>query len=102
MEAEIQGLCAAIIDFLVHALRYQKKWGIGKDHSSLQAPTAHQTNYLSVKVLNGIIADFAKRFQVFISKIKGHSSKIEILAQRGYTTTLLDTKETLDRTAQSP
>jgi len=30
MNSEIQGLCAAIIDFLVHALHYQKKWGIGK------------------------------------------------------------------------
>jgi hypothetical protein len=33
MESETQGLCGAIIDFLVHALRYQKKWGIGEPKS---------------------------------------------------------------------
>lgn len=41
IDSEAQGLCVAIIDFWVHALHYQKKWGI-------------------VKVLGGIIADFAK------------------------------------------
>ncbi len=81
IDFEVQGLCAAIIDFLVHALQYQKKWGI-------------------VKILGGIIADFAKRFQSFLNKIRGHAHKIEILAQRGYTTILLDSKETLDKTAQ--
>jgi hypothetical protein len=81
IDFEVQGLCAAIIDFLFHALHYQKKWGI-------------------VKILSGIIADFAKRFQSFVNKIRGHAQKIEILAQRGYTTILLDSKETLDRTAQ--
>jgi hypothetical protein len=30
ISAEVQGLCAAIIDFLVHALNYQKKPGISR------------------------------------------------------------------------
>jgi hypothetical protein len=30
INTEVQGLCAAIIDFLVHALNYQKKPGISK------------------------------------------------------------------------
>lgn len=34
IDAEIQGLCAAIIDFLVHALNYQKKRGIGTSNLS--------------------------------------------------------------------
>lgn len=33
IDIEIQGLCAAIIDFLLHALHYQKKSGIG-EHSA--------------------------------------------------------------------
>ena len=61
IDSEVQGLCAAIIDFWMHALHYQKKWGI-------------------VKVLGGIIADFAKRFQAYVKKIKGHVLKIETLA----------------------
>jgi hypothetical protein len=81
INSEVQGLCATIIDFLVHALHYRKKWGI-------------------VKVLGGIIADFMKRFQVFVTKIRGHAFKIETLAQRGYTTILVQSKEVLDGTAQ--
>lgn len=54
-----------------------------------------------MKVLGGIISDFAKRFQTYVSKIKGHANKIETLAQRGYTTALLDSKETLEKAAQS-
>jgi hypothetical protein len=57
--------------------------------------------HATVKVLSSIIADFAKRFQAFVTKIKGHATKIEMLAQRGYTMTLLDSKEILDRVAQS-
>jgi|GraSoiStandDraft_27_1057306.scaffolds.fasta_scaffold288755_2 hypothetical protein len=53
-----------------------------------------------VKVLGGIITDFAKRFEVFVAKIKGHAIKIETLAQRGYTTILVQSKEVLDGTAQ--
>lgn len=53
------------------------------------------------KFLGGIIADFAKRFESYLTKIRRHANKIEVLAQRGYTTTLLDSKETLDKTAQS-
>lgn len=30
IDVEIEGLCAAIIDFLMHALCYQKKWSLGK------------------------------------------------------------------------
>jgi hypothetical protein len=30
INVEIQGLCSGIIDFLTHALQYQKKWGIGE------------------------------------------------------------------------
>lgn len=30
ISTEIEGLCATIIDFLVHALKYQKKWSILK------------------------------------------------------------------------
>jgi hypothetical protein len=81
INCEVQGLCAAIIDFLVHALHYQKKWGI-------------------VKILGGIIADFAKRFQAYVTKIKSHALNIETLAQRGYTTILVQSKEVLDGTAQ--
>jgi hypothetical protein len=53
------------------------------------------------KLLDGIIAGFAKRFESFVAKIREHANKIEVLAQRGYTTTLLDSKDTLDKTAQS-
>ncbi|KUJ16654.1 uncharacterized protein LY89DRAFT_734748 [Mollisia scopiformis] len=81
IDAEVQGLCGAIIDFLVHALQYQKKWGIAK-------------------VLSGILADFAKRFESFVTKIKSHATKIGVLAQRGYTTILLNSKDILDTTAQ--
>jgi len=30
IDTEVEGICAAIIDFLLHALQYQKKWGIGE------------------------------------------------------------------------
>lgn len=61
MDVEIQGLCATIIDFLVHALQYQKKWSV-------------------VKIMGGIVTDFAKRFQSFVVKIKRHASS-EVLVE---------------------
>ncbi|MCJ1389643.1 hypothetical protein MMC18_002500 [Xylographa bjoerkii] len=82
IESEVQGLCAAIIDFLLHALQYQKKWGI-------------------IKILGGVLSDFSKRFQSFVDKIRGHAYRIETLAQRGYTSVLLESKRTLDQTAQT-
>lgn len=52
-----------------------------------------------VKVLGGILADFSKRFQTFVDRIRGYAERIETLAQRGYTSVLLDSKKTLDQTA---
>ena len=77
---EIQGLSAAIVDFLVHSLKYQKKLGI-------------------VKALGSMVTDYAKRFQSYLSKIKGHANKIERLSQQGYTSVLMESKQVLDATS---
>ena len=50
--------------------------------------------------MSGIVADFSKRFQSFMIKIKRHTSQIEVLAQRTYTTILIQSKEILDSSSQ--
>jgi hypothetical protein len=54
-----------------------------------------------VKILGAIVSDFARRFQNFLDKIRHHANKIERLAQQGYNTILVDSKDLLESTASS-
>jgi hypothetical protein len=55
----------------------------------------------SVKILGAIVSDFARRFQSFLDKIRHHANKIERLAQQGYNTIIVDSKDLLESTASS-
>ena len=69
--------------------------------SRYSAPLILYLSYaIVVKILDGLINDFSKRFQHFVDTIRDHAARIETLAQRGYTTVLLDSKATLDKTAE--
>jgi hypothetical protein len=52
MDIEIEGLCAAIIDFLMHALSYQKKWSFGEldPHFKNQSLVCADVSFSSSKV----------------------------------------------------